>query len=152
MSEALASVFSPSTRRVIGALVEALLAREGEAGDVIGPDANLRERVVAQFDDWAAHTSGQTEHVLAGLVWLLELLPVSVGRFGRMSSLPLAARVDYLERVERMKFGLFATALIGLKIPLIMVAYEEGELLRATGFDRRTLASRRTLATVGASR
>jgi hypothetical protein len=131
---------------VVDAMAEALLADVDDAGRLVGPPADERARLVAEFDDWMLH-GGAVVPVASGWVLrLLDLLPLLiVGRLSTLRGLPLGARINYLEAVERSPVGLLATALISVKIPLVMLAYETGERLATTGFDRGSLGERRRL-------
>lgn len=126
------------------AVVEALLAERDGAGGVRPPPAAESARVVREFALWAA--SG-TANVRAGfrLFFLaLELLPpFIIGRAARMTRLPLAERVAYLEALERSPVGLLASLVVAVKLPLYALAYENGEALAATGFDRAGISARR---------
>jgi hypothetical protein len=62
-----------------------------------------------------------------------------------MSRLPLERRVAYLEALESSRVGLLAMLLVAFKVPLSIPAFEEGDELASTGFDRPTTASRRRL-------
>jgi hypothetical protein len=78
------------------------------------------------------------------LAWLIDWLPVFImGVFSRASRLPLARRLEYLERLERARVPLLAALLSALKIPLAMIVYETGPELQITGFDRPSVSSRR---------
>lgn len=80
------------------------------------------------------------------LVLLLQMLPLFViGAPRRMTSLSLADRVRYLEALETSRFGLLSMLLLAFKVPMSIAAFEEGEELRSTGFDRPSTASRRAL-------
>ena len=139
--------FSPGKRRALAAMAEALLADEDDAGALVPPAAATVERVVASVDDWIGSTSATLPFGFSVLILVVELLlPLFVvGRLSRMSRLPLAERIAYLERLEGMNVGLIATTLVALKLPLLMVAYEEGDELALTGFDRPTISARRSL-------
>jgi hypothetical protein len=77
---------------------------------------------------------------------LIELLPLFVvGAPSRMSKLPIARRVAYLEALEASRFSLFPLLLVAFKVPLCVPAFEDGEELLSTGFDRASTASRRRL-------
>lgn len=81
------------------------------------------------------------------LLMVLEWLPLFViGKPSRMSRLSLADRVAYFEALERHRWGPLAMLLVATKIPLTIAAYEEGEALRMTGFDRPSTISRRARA------
>jgi hypothetical protein len=62
-----------------------------------------------------------------------------------MSRLPLGRRVAYLEALEGSRIGLLSMLLLAFKVPLCIPAFEEGEELLSTGFDRATTATRRRL-------
>jgi hypothetical protein len=131
-------------RRRVRAVVEALLAERGEGGALVAPPAAECDRLVGEFVVWVAAGSA---NVLTGFrlfFWLLEALPpFVVGRLAPMTRLPLAERVAYLEALEGARLGLLASLLVAVKLPLYALAYEGGEALTLTGFDRHTIAARR---------
>lgn len=126
------------------AVIEALLAEPGEGGALRPPPADECDRIARAFALWVASGS---PNVLSGFrlfLFVLEILPPFVtGRWARMTRLPLAERVAYLEAVEHARFGLLASLLVAVKLPIGALAYEEGEALRLTGFDREGIAVRR---------
>jgi hypothetical protein len=80
------------------------------------------------------------------LTFALEWLPLFViGRASRMSRLPLPLRIAYLEALETSKFGWFPLLLVAFKVPLSFPAFEVGDELHETGFDRPSTTSRRRL-------
>jgi hypothetical protein len=135
--------------RIIQAYVEAMACDETEGGELAPPPREILERVSREFDLWARSASPSVRLGLGCLLVLVEVLPVIyLRRLTRMTRLALFQRIDFLERVERTRFGLLATAFVGLKIPLVMLTYEVGEHLAHTGFDREGLAGRRRLPTL----
>ena len=60
-----------------------------------------------------------------------------------LSELTLRERVDILSRAEASKSGWLSIAVVGLKVPFTMVAYERGANLKLTGFDRETISTPR---------
>jgi hypothetical protein len=65
-----------------------------------------------------------------------------------MSRLPLERRLAYLEALEASRIGWLSMLLVAVKVPLCIPAFEEGEELRSTGFDRESLSARRRLPVV----
>lgn len=130
--------------RRASAIVEALLAERDGSGALVAPSAAECERIVGELALWIASGSS---NVLTGFrlfFVLLEVLPpFAVGRFARMTRLPLAERVDYLEALERSRVGLIASLFVAVKLPLCALAYEGGDSLSLTGFDRGGIAVRR---------
>ena len=51
----------------------------------------------------------------------------------------------YLEALEASKIGWFPLLLVAFKVPLCFPAFEEGDELRETGFDRPDTVARRKL-------
>lgn len=145
----MSGAFSPGKHRILAALVEALVADVGADGQLVPPSPELRDRVVGEFDAWIASGGSTLPTGLGLLILVLESLPLTFGRRSRMSKLPLAERVAFLEDLETARLGLLVAGFVGLKIPLLMLAYEHGELLHETGYDRPDLASRRVLPIVG---
>lgn len=144
---------SDATWLVIDGLLEALVSDRPEGGALVGASAAMRRRVVPEFDDWVRHGSQMLRLALPALLWLIELMPLFVvGRFSRMSRLPLDARLHYLESLEAHPIGLFATAFMGVRTPILLLVWEEGDELRETGFDRETVSTPRKLPLTGGVR
>lgn len=115
--------------------------RDGR-GRLVPPAADECARVVESFDRAIGATSVNLRGGVAALLALVELLPpLVVRRMRRMSKLPLAERIAYLQALEDSPIGVLTVVLVGLKIPMAIYAFEEGEALRMTGFDRSSTAS-----------
>lgn len=119
------------------AFVEAMLSDADDSGRVVEPDGAWVDRVVDEYDKTIGADSAMVRAGIAALTAALESLPALViGTPHRMSQLPLAERVAYLEAVEGSRIGLVASMLQSIKIPVVMIAYDEGQALALTGFDR----------------
>jgi hypothetical protein len=80
----------------------------------------------------------------AALAALVELLPLLViGAPSRMSRLPIARRVAYLEALEASRLGLFTMIAVAFKVPLVLAAFEAPQELAAIGYDRGDVSARR---------
>jgi hypothetical protein len=135
--------FSPKTKRVLAAIVEAMFSDEDEVGLRPAPAA-LTERVVDEFDLLIGAGSGDLGRGFRILSFIVEWIPIFIiGVFSRASRLPLGRRVSYLHKLEHAKIALVATLLVAFKLPLTMLVYEQQPDLRATGFDRETVSTRR---------
>jgi hypothetical protein len=144
---------SSRSRRVCVAAVEALLSDEDEDGVLVPASPEVCARAVGAFDHAVGRSSGDLRRGFAVLTFLLEILPpVLIGSFSRMSRLPIARRVAYLEALETSSFGLFAMLFVAFKVPLCIPAFEEGDELASTGFDRPSTVSRRRLPTMNQDR
>jgi hypothetical protein len=131
-------------RRVCRAFVEAALSDEDERGNLVPPRADVIDRVLHKMDLWIGTGSAQLRFGFAGLALAMESLPIAILRSPRrMSSLSLRDRLRYLEKLEESETGLLSMLLVAFKVPLMTAAYEEGELLAETGFDRPSLTSLR---------
>ena len=76
----------------------------------------------------------------------MEWLPLFIlGTPSRTSRLPLDRRIQYLEALESHRIGLLIMLLVAFKVPLSIAAFEEGDELALTGFDRPSTTSRRRL-------
>src|SRR5579859_4634763 len=118
-------VLSPARRKTIYALVEALFATEDENGLAPAPQ-RLAERVTDEFDLLIGAGSPDLRRGYRFIAWLIEWLPiVMMGVFSRASRLPIARRLTYLDRLEHAKIGLLATLLVGFKLPLTFIAFEQ---------------------------
>ena len=130
------------TRPVAMAAAEAILADLDSAGRLTGADPARCREVVDEFSLTIGHCSGTMRLGMNGLLGLIELLPaVVVRRLRRMSRLPLADRIAYLQALEEGRHGLLTMLLVGVKVPMSIYAFERGEALRQTGFDRPSTAS-----------
>lgn len=124
-------------KRIALAAVEGFLSDRNESGEVVPPDPLECRRVVQDFGLSIGATSMPLRLGIHALLGAMELLPVAVVRQARrMSRLPLADRVRYLQALEDSEVGLLVVVLVGIKIPLTLSAFEEGRALRMTGFDR----------------
>ncbi len=131
-------------RRVTLAFTEALLADEDEAGALIPGDPAACERAARWMDDSLGRSSADLRRGFVVLSLAMEWLPLFlIGAPSRMSRLPLARRVAYLEALEASRAGLVAMLLVAFKVPLSIPAFEDGGELASTGYDRPTLAARR---------
>jgi hypothetical protein len=149
-----------ATRRLAVAFVEAVGAddaprgRRGEEltgavepGAIVPLRADKVAWVVDELEHWTSAGSVSIRLGFRSLFWALEFLPpFLVGRWSRASRLPLAERVAFLEAAESSRFGLLTAAMIGLKVPLVSLLFEEGEELHDTGFDRATTVTPRRVA------
>jgi hypothetical protein len=146
------------TRRLAVAFVEALGADDAPRGSaalvgVVEPGALVPLRsekvawVVDELEQWTSCGSTSIRLGFRSLLWVLEFLPpFLVGRWSRASRLPLAERIAFFEAAESSRFGLLTGAMIGLKVPLVSLLYEEGEELHETGFDRETTSTPRRIS------
>jgi hypothetical protein len=66
-----------------------------------------------------------------------------LGELSRASRLPLARRLAYLHGLEHAKQALLAALFVGFKLPITLLAFELGDELRSTGFDRATISAPR---------
>lgn len=137
---------SARSRRVLYATAEALFSDEDARGRLAPAPRATCERAVDSLDLMVGRGSADLRRGFAVLTFLLELGPLLlIGAFSRMSRLSLARRVAYLEALESSKVGLICMLFVAVKVPLSIPAFEEGEELALTGFDREHTASRRKL-------
>ncbi|MBW2524470.1 MAG: hypothetical protein JRI23_09855 [Deltaproteobacteria bacterium] len=134
-------------RRIAVAAAEGFLCDRNEAGELVAPDRAACEQVVDDFGLGVGAASAPMRLGMSALLVAAELLPIAVvGRARPMSRLPLAERVRYLESLESHRLGALVVLLAGLKIPMTLSAFEDGEGLRKTGFDRASLSATRRAA------
>ena len=139
-------LFTPGDRRIVRSLTEALFCDQDASGALVPASPELVDRVTDELDLLAGAGSSDLRRGFRVLLVVIQWLPLFiVGAFSRMSELSLARRLAYLEALEHCRIGLLASLLMAFKIPMTMVAYELGPELRSTGFDRRTLGTRRAL-------
>ncbi|MEM1029037.1 MAG: hypothetical protein AAF928_03525 [Myxococcota bacterium] len=148
----------PRARAVAVAVAEAALAtheaddgREGAA--LVAPADTWVDRIVGDYDEAVGHASGPIRFGINLLLVAFNLLPciMAGGGFSPLRGRTLAARLDFLERVENHRLGSVTMAWIAIKVPLLVSAFEEGLALRETGFDRPHYAARRALPVVAPS-
>jgi hypothetical protein len=136
----------PRAERVARAAIEAMLADEDAAGRLIPPPAATCDRAVDWLTNAAGAASGDLRRGLRVLTFFLQMLPIVIlGVPRRMTSLTLAERIRYLEALETHRVGLFAMLAMAFKVPMCIAAFEEGDELASTGFDRPDTVTRRSL-------
>lgn len=137
---------SPRAERIARAAIEAMLADEDGDGNLLAPPAATCDRAVAWMSRATGHSSSSLRGGFGLLALCLQLLPLLViGAPRRMTSLSLPDRVRYLAALEASRFGPFSMLLLAFKVPMAIVAFEEGAELRSTGFDRPSTTARRQL-------
>jgi hypothetical protein len=137
-------------RDVTMAFVEAGLADEDARGDLVPGSAEACARATSWMDQALAGGSPDLRRGFFVLFILMEWLPVVlIGTVSRMSRLPLGRRITYLESLERSRFSLFTVLFVAFKVPLGIPAFEEGDELASTGFDRPDTSARRRLPQAG---
>jgi hypothetical protein len=142
----LASGLSTWQRRLASAVVEALLADEDARGELVPGSPEACERGVGWLDASLGGSSSDLRRGFLVLSLLMEWLPLFViGAPSRMSRLPLARRITYLEALESSRVGLLAMLLVAFKVPMCIAAFEEGDELASTGYDRPDIRARRRL-------
>lgn len=136
-------------RRICRSVAEAILCDENERGELVPPDDDMLDRAVRRLDLWLGTGSVQLATAFLALCVGIETLPLVVVRTPRrMTKLPLRDRIHYLEKLEESENGMLSMLLVAFKVPLATVAFEEGELLHSTGFNREDLIVRRKLELV----
>ncbi len=130
-------------REVCRAFTEALLADEDDRGTLVPPDQETLDRVVHKLDLWVGTASADLRRGFFALCVAFEGIPaVTLKRPARFSRLSLRDRLHVLEVLENHENGLLSMLLTAFKVPLGTAAFEEGDLLRDTGFDRDLIAPR----------
>lgn len=131
---------------VLRAISEALFSDEDASGELVPAPEAMVDRSLTWMTRSLGRCTPQLRFAFSLLVVAIELLPVFfVGKLRRASRLSLADRVHYLERLENSRNGWLAMLFVAMKVPLAIPAFEEGEELRLTGFDRPTTSTRRAL-------
>ena len=136
--------FAPWQRRVVRAFAEALLSDIDKHGHAVAPAPQLVDGAVDRLERWLGAGSPELQRGYRLLCAALQSLPpVAIGTMCRRTRLALAERVVYLDALERSRTGWLSTMLMGLKLPLGMVAFETTEELRRMGVDRESLTEPR---------
>lgn len=135
---------SARSRRVMLAAAEAMYSDEDGDGRPSAADSAVCERAVDGLDRLVGSASGVIRHGFAVFTLAMQVLPLFVlGRFALMTSLTLDERIRYLEALERSRLGFIAMLFVAIKVPMTICAFEEGDELRSTGFDRPDTVARR---------
>lgn len=134
----------PGARRIAASALEAILSDRRD-GVLIAADAAWVERVLEDYDLSVGIAGRQVRIGLSALWRVLEWLPLSMGKLRPMSRLSLADRVAFLDAIEHHRVAAVTMIFIALKVPSTMSAFERGDPLRSTGFDRETAGARRRL-------
>lgn len=139
-------------RKVCRSFTEALLSDENDRGELFGPGDATLDRVVQKMDLWLGSASPDLSRAFGALCLGLEGSPTfTIKRARRFTSLPLADRLRVLETLEDHPNGLLSMLLTAFKVPLGTAAFEEGELLADTGFNRPDLIAPRDLKRASAA-
>jgi len=126
------------------AALEAFLTELDGRGRYVAPQPELCRRVLDEYGLLIGAGSPMMRIAIHGMYRTLEWLPLLVARLPRrFSRLTLHQRVQVLETLENSETGLLAMMLVAIKVPLLLGAYEKGEALRSTGYDRSSTTSRR---------
>ena len=142
------SGLSPRAQGVARAITEAMLSDEDAGGQLVPGSPAACARAVAWLDDSLGRSSPDLRRGFAFVSFVIDWLPLFViATPTRMTRLPLARRVAYLEALESSRIGWLPMLLVAFKVPLSMAAFEDGEELASTGFDRPSTVSRRKLVT-----
>ena len=133
---------SAAERRLALSIAEALLSSDEEGEP--SASAEMCARSVDGLDRMLGACSAPIREGLCALLRLVEWLPpLVVRRVRRASHLSLTDRIHYLEALETSRLPFLPMVLVAVKVPLTLNAYEEGEALRATGYDRPSTSARR---------
>jgi hypothetical protein len=135
---------SARSRRIMLAAAEAMYSDEDARGRVTVAGSVVCERAVDGLDRLVGSASEVIRHGFAVFTFVMQVLPLFViGRFARMTDLPLDERVRYLESLEHSRLGFIAMLFVAVKVPMTICAFEEGDELGSTGFDRPDTVARR---------
>ncbi len=135
---------SRASWQIARAACQTFLTDRDERGRLVAPsDAECRA-IVDAYDLGVGGASRTLRAPLQVMFQALEWLPAAVlRRPGRFSRMPLGERIAYLEALENSRTGMLSMLLLAIKVPMLIHAFEHGEALRQTGFDRPSIASRR---------
>jgi hypothetical protein len=128
--------FSRRGRRNVRAFGEALFSSDGDA-----PPRDRMDWFEADIDDFFGH-AGVRSRLLFGacLFTATWIAPLLIGRpFTRLGALPVPARIEALEAMERAP--LVSLALFALKAIASFVYYEHPDAAREIGWDQRCLGN-----------
>ena len=131
-------------RAVARAAAEAVLAKMGPGDELVAPASGWVDRIVDDYDHALGQASRPIRMGVNALIVSFDVLPVVVaGGLSPLRRRSLNDRLRFLDRVENHRLGALTMAWIAIKVPLLVSAFEEGEPLAETGFDRPSTTSRR---------
>jgi len=140
---------TPGNLRIVRAFCEAFLSDLNDRGRPTMPPLPLVDRVVNDLDEWLGAGSSDLQRGYNLLCRVMNLLPFPIlGVTCRMTELTLVERIAYLDDLERSRLGFFAMLVVAMKLPIGTLAYETGQELSMTGFDRESLATPRGAAPI----
>ena len=129
-SYALVPGATPRMLRAVRALAEALFATE--AGP---PPPDRLDWLTGEFDDFLGHAGTRTRLVMRLSLFAVSCLAplrLSPWRWPPLHALPLAERIEALDRLEKSRAVL---PLLALKAILSVLYYEHPDAAREIGFD-----------------
>jgi hypothetical protein len=119
-------------RDAISAIAEALFSTE--AGP---PPAERIAWLTNDLEDFLDRAGGRSRFVfLLSVLAVSVLAPLLAGRLRSLRAMPVATRIDALDRMERSRMSL---PLLAVKALLCLVYYEHPDAAREVGFDGRCL-------------
>jgi len=137
---------SERSKRVALAVIETVLCDEDDEGRLVPGRPEACARAVAWLDDSLGGSTSDLRRGFAVLAFFMEWLPLfMIGAPSRATRLPLDRRLAYLEALEASRIGWLSMLLVSFKVPLGIPAFEVGEELALTGFDRPSTVARRKL-------
>lgn len=133
-------------KRICRAAAEGILCDRDARGVLVPPDDALLDRIVDKLDLWLGTTSPQLGTAFIALCLGIDAAAMMILRKPtRMTKLSLEERLHYFEKLEEHENGMMSMLLVAFKVPLATAAFEHGEWLHSTGFDREDLVVRRSL-------
>lgn len=128
------TTFGPFARRTIVGIAEALFTDPDDPADR-GARARF-EWLAGDADAMISNASIAMRIGMWAMLFILEITPIfAVGRFSRCSSLPLDARVHYLEKLERGRVVFLALFVTVWKTLLTILYFEHPEAAPKLGYD-----------------
>lgn len=130
------TTFGPFTRRTIVGLAEAFFTEPGAPHDEHDRARDRYEWTANEADSYVSNASFQMRAGMWLMLVVLELAPLFVvGRLSRCSSLPVDARVHYLEKIDRGRVVLLALFVTVWKTLLTILYFENPEAAATLGYD-----------------
>ena len=128
------TTFGPFCRRAIRGVAEGLFTDPDDPADR-GADARF-SWVVEEVDAMVSNGSAQLRFGMRFTIVVVELLPLLIVGAPRLcSSLPLPARVRYLQRLEAGRITQLALLVVLWKTMLTILYFEHPEAAPRTGYD-----------------
>jgi hypothetical protein len=124
------TTLGPRNRRMVAAIAEALFSEDGEP-----LEAGMLEDFVTNIDGFMSMASKTLRLGLLLMLEALRWLPIVIMRkFATFDDLPITARTEMLDRMDRSRLSFFPLMVVAFKTMLTLAYFEDDARLRAIGY------------------